>query len=66
MVEKGVEHEELGLRDFVFDLFYEEREVCVGEDVKEFPYLLMIMNLRPGDWEEQLGRMSKKVDEENG
>ena len=49
-----------------FNSFDEEREVCVGDDVKELPYLLMIMKLWPGDWEEQLDRMNKKVDEDNG
>ena len=34
--------------------------------MKELPYLLMIMKLWPGDWEDQLDRMNKKVDEDNG
>ena len=33
--------------------------------MKELPYLLIIMKLWPGDWEEQLDRMKKKVDEDN-
>ena len=33
MVEEGVEHEEIRLRGFDFNLFDEERERCVGEDV---------------------------------
>ena len=43
MVEEGVEHEELDIRGFYFYLFDEDREVCVGGDVKEFPYLLMLI-----------------------
>ena len=35
VVEEGVEHEELGLQGFDFNLFDEEREGCVGGDVKE-------------------------------
>ena len=66
VVEEGVEHEELGLRGFDFNLFNEYREGCVGENEKELPYLLVLMKLWPGDWEEQLERMNKKVDEENG
>ena len=62
MVEGGVEHEELGLKVFGFNLFYEEREGRVGGNVKEFPYLLMFMKLWTGDWEEQLCRINKKVD----
>ena len=33
--------------------------------MKELPYLLILMRVWPGDWGEQLDRMSKKVDEEN-
>ena len=66
VVEEGVEHEELGLRGFDFNLFNEYREGCVGDNEKELPYLLVLMKLWPGDWEEQLERMNKKVDEENG
>ena len=40
-------------------------EGCVGEDVKELPYLLTIMGLWPGYWEEKLERTNKNVDEEN-
>ena len=49
VVEEGVEHEEIGPRGFDFNLFDEDREWCVGEDVKELPYLLMIMKSWPGD-----------------
>ena len=59
VVEEGVEHEELGLQGFGFNLFNEDRGVCVGEDVKELPYLLMLMKLWTGYWEEQLKRMNK-------
>ena len=34
VVEEGVEHEDLGLRGFDFNLFNEDREGCVGDDVK--------------------------------
>ena len=33
--------------------------------MKELPYLLMLIKLWPGDWEEQLNQMNKKLDEEN-
>ena len=45
VVEEGVEHEDLGLRGFNFNLFNEEREGCVGDDAKELPYLLILMKL---------------------
>ena len=40
--------------------------MCVGGDLKELPYLLMLMKLCRGDYEEQLHQTKKKVDEENG
>ena len=54
VVEAEVEHEELSIRGFDFNLFDGYREGCVGDDVKEFTYLLMIINLWSRDWEEQL------------
>ena len=48
MVEEGVEHEELGLQGFGFNLFNEKREGCVGDDVKELLYLVIVMELWPG------------------
>ena len=38
VVEEGVEHEEVGLQGFDFNLFDEERGVCVGENVNDLPY----------------------------
>ena len=66
MVEEWVGHEELGLRVFDFNLLDEEREGCVGVNVKESPYFLILMKLWPGYWEEQIGRMNRKVDGDNG
>ena len=66
MVEEGLEHEELGLRGFDINLLDEEMEVCVGEDVKEFLYLLMIMKLWTGDEEDYINRMSKNMYKDNG
>ena len=59
VVQEGVEHEELGLRGFGFNLFNEEREGCVGDDVKELPYFLVLMKLWPQNQEDQLDRMKK-------
>ena len=66
VVEQGVDHKELCLRSFDFNLSHEEREGCIGYDVKELPHLLILMKLWPGYWEQQLDRMKKKVDENNG
>ena len=43
VVDEGVEHQELHIRGFDFNLFDEEREGCFGDDAKELPYLLMPM-----------------------
>ena len=48
MVDEGFEHEELGLQGFGFNLFNEKREGCVGDDVKELLYLVIVMELWPG------------------
>ena len=61
MVEEGVEHEELGLRGFDFNLFNEERGVFVGGDVKWLPYFSMIMKLWPGYLEDHIDRVNKKL-----
>ena len=66
VVQEGVEYEELGILGFDFNLFDEEREGYVGYDVKELPYLLMIMKLWTSYWEEELYHMNKKVDQDNG
>ena len=66
VVEEGFEHEEIGISDFNFNLFDEDREGCVGGDVKEFPYLSMLIKLLPGDWEDHPDQMKKKVNENNG
>ena len=50
MVEEGVEREEIGIRGFGFNLFDKYREGCVGNNVKYFSYLLMLMKLCPVDW----------------
>ena len=33
--------------------------------MKELPYLLIIMTLWPGDWEDQIDRKNYKVDEDD-
>ena len=49
VVEEGIDHEELGIKGFDFNLFNEYREGCIGENVKDFTYLLIIIWLWPGD-----------------
>ena len=66
VIEEGVEHEDIGIEGFGFNLFDEDMERCVGDYVKEFPYLIMFIKLWPRYWEEQIYQMNKKMDEENG
>ena len=63
VVEKVFEHEELGIHGFDFNLFDGEWEGGVGDDLKDLPYLLMLMKLWPDDWEEKLDRTNKKLDD---
>ena len=37
----------------------------VREGFSEYPYLLILMKIWPGDWDNQLEGMNMKVDEEN-
>ena len=46
---------------------FDEDEKGVGrEGSSEFPYLLMLIKLWPGDWKNQLNSMNQKADEDNG
>ena len=42
-------HEEIGLRGFGFNVFNKDEEGVVREGSSEFPYLLMLIKLWPGD-----------------
>ena len=66
VVEQGVEHQELGIRGFDFNLFDEDMEVYVKGDVKELPYLLMLVKLWHGYLKEQIYRINKNLDKDNG
>ena len=66
VVEEPSDHEEIGLRGFDFNVFNEDEEGVVREGSSEFPYLLMLIKLWPGYWMNQLKRMNRKVDKENG
>ena len=65
-VEEPTDHEEILLRRFDFNFFSEDEEGVVREGSREFPYLLMLINIWPGYWKTRLKRMKQKVDEENG
>ena len=66
VVEYPSDHEDIILRGFGFNIFDEDDTGVVREGSSEFPYLIMLIKLRPGDWISQLKRMNQKVDEDNG
>ena len=63
---EGNGHDEIGLRGFDLNLFGEYEETFGGEGLSEYPYLLILMDLWPGDWNNQLKRINIKVDEDDG
>ena len=65
-VEDPTDHEEIGLREFDFNLFEKNKDGVVREGSSDFPYLLMLIKLWPRNWKTQLKRTNNKVDEENG
>ena len=65
-VEEPTDHEEIGLWGLYFNFFDEDEEGFVIEGSSEFPYVLMLINIWPGNWNTQFKRTNQKVDEENG
>ena len=66
VIEEPTDHEEIGLRGFDLDVFNEDEEGVVREGSSEFPYILMLIKICPGNWISQLKSTNHKVDEENG
>ena len=66
VVEEPSDHKDIGLWGFDFNIFDEVEEGVLREGSSEFPYLIILIKLWPGDWISQLNRMNRKVDEENG
>ena len=65
-VEEPTYHEDIGLWGFYFNFFGEDEEGVVREGSSEFPYLLMLIKLWPGDCMNQIKRINQKIYEENG
>ena len=65
-IEDPTDNEDTGLRGFDFNVFDKDEEGVVREGSSEFPYLIMLIMLLPGNWKTQLKRMNQKVDEDNG
>ena len=51
VVEEINDNDEIGLRGFYFNCFYEDEEVFGREVLSDNPYLLMLMKICPGDWD---------------
>ena len=65
VVEEPTDHKEIGLRGFDFNFLDEDEEGVVREGSIEFPYLPMLIKLRPGNWNIWLNRMNHKMYEGN-
>ena len=65
VVEEPTDHKDIGLRGFDLNLFGDDEEGVVREGSSEFPYLLILINIWPGNWKTQLNRTNHKMDEEN-
>ena len=66
VVEDPTDHEEIVIQGFGFYFWDEGQEGVVREGSSEFPYLLILIKLWPGNFKTQLKRINYKVDEDNG
>ena len=66
LVEEPTDHDEIGLQGFDLNLFNEYEKGVGIEGSSEFPYLLMLIKLWPGNCKTQLKRINEKVDKDNG
>ena len=63
VVEETTDHEEIVLLGFDFNFFDEDEKGVGREGSSEFTYLLMLINILPGNWKTQLKSINHKVDE---
>ena len=63
---RGNDHDEIGLRGFGFKLCVKDKEGVGREGLSEYPYLLILMKVWIGGWNNQSKSMNMKVDEDNG
>ena len=59
-------HEDIGLWGFYLNFFGEDEEGVVREGSSEFPCLLMLIKLWPGDCMNHIKRINQKMYEDNG
>ena len=65
-VEEENDHYEIELRGIDFKLFDEDEKGVGREGSSEFPYLLMLIKLWPGDCKTQMERIDLNLNEDNG
>ena len=58
VLEDPTDNEEIGLRGFDFNVFDEDEEGVVREGSSDFPYLLLLIKIFPGNWNNHLKRMN--------
>ena len=66
VVEEGKEHDEIVLQGFNLFIFGKYEEGVGREVLSEYNYLLMLINIWPGDWNNRPERINIKLDKENG
>ena len=62
VVEEATDHNEIGLQGFDFILFNRDEKGVGKEGSSEFPYVLMLSKIFPGDSKTQLNSTNQKVD----
>ena len=65
-IEEENDHDEIVLRGFNFNVFGKDEEEVGREGLIEYLYLVMVMNIWTGYWNNQLKNMNMKVNENNG
>ena len=66
VIEEGNNRDDIGLQGFDFNCFDEDKEGVGREGLSEYPYLLILMEIWHGDWNNSSKRTYMKVDEDNG
>ena len=65
VLEYPTDHDEIGLREFDFNLFNKDKKGVGRERSSEFTYLLMLIKIWPGYQKDKLKRTNQKLDEDN-
>ena len=66
VTEEGQDHDEIGLQGFDFGFFTKTGRGVVIEGLRQYPYLMMVMNIWTGNQKNQLININIRVDKDNG